>query len=82
MDKNSRNALHYKGGCVAVPLAACLLFSACSSLPKGELSLDLGIKDRGVASWYGKECMESSRRTGTFDMGAYTALIESCRSVA
>ena len=35
-------------------LAVCVLVSACSCLPKGELSLDLGIKDRGVASWYGE----------------------------
>ena len=28
-------------------LAAYVIVSACSCLPKGELSLDLGIKDRG-----------------------------------
>ena len=56
------------------PLAACLLFSACSSLPKGELPLDLGIKDRGIASWYGKEFHGKLAANGeVFDMMAYTA---------
>jgi rare lipoprotein A len=27
--------------------------SACSTLPKGEAGLDVGVKDRGIASWYG-----------------------------
>lgn len=27
--------------------------SACSALPKGEAGLDVGVKDRGMASWYG-----------------------------
>jgi hypothetical protein len=35
-------------------LAACLFVCACSSLPKGEVALDLDMKDRGVASWYGQ----------------------------
>ena len=54
MDKNIRNAVHYKAGYAVVPLAACLFVTACSSLPKGELSLDMGIKDRGDAtkSWF------------------------------
>ena len=42
-------------GIAAIPLAACLMVGGCTTLPKGELALDLGIKDRGVASWYGKE---------------------------
>lgn len=44
-----------RAGYAAASMAMCLVVSACSSLPKGELALDLGIKDRGVASWYGKE---------------------------
>ncbi len=74
MDKNFRNASHRKAGYAVVPLAGCLLLSACSSLPKGELSLDLGIKDRGVASWYGKEFHGKLAANGeVFDMTAYTA---------
>ncbi len=74
MDKNFRNALYAKVGCAVVPFAACLLLSACSSLPKGELPLDLGIKDRGIASWYGKEFHGKLAANGeVFDMTAYTA---------
>lgn len=57
-----------------VPLAGCLILNACSFLPKGELPLDLGIKDRGVASWYGKEFHGKLAANGeVFDMTAYTA---------
>ncbi len=74
MDKNFQNASHHKAGYAVVPLAGCLLLSACSSLPKGELPLDLGIKDRGVASWYGKEFHGKLAANGeVFDMTAYTA---------
>src|SRR5688572_20139751 len=55
-------------------LVACLFVSACSSLPKGDVSLDLGIKDRGVASWYGKAFHGKVAANGeVFDMTAYTA---------
>ncbi len=74
MDKQLRNASHRKAGYAVVPLAGCLLLSACSFLPKGELPLDLGIKDRGVASWYGKEFHGKLAANGeVFDMTAYTA---------
>jgi len=74
MDKNSRTPSHCKIRYAAVPLAGCLLLSACSVLPKGELTLDLGIKDRGVASWYGKEFHGKLAANGeVFDMTAYTA---------
>ncbi len=74
MDKNLRNTFRGKTGYAAVSLAACFLVSACSSLPKGVLSLDLGIKDRGVASWYGKEFHGRLAANGeVFDMTAYTA---------
>ena len=74
MDENLKNAFSYKGGYVALLLAAYLLLVACSSLPKGELSLDVGIKDRGVASWYGKEFHGKLAANGeVFDMTAYTA---------
>jgi rare lipoprotein A len=55
-------------------LGLCLLQGACSSLPKGELSLDAGIKDRGVASWYGQAFHGKLAANGeAFDMTAYTA---------
>ncbi len=74
MDKPFRNAFHSKAGYAVVPLAGCLLLNACSFLPKGELPLDLGIKDRGVASWYGKEFHGKLAANGeVFDMTAYTA---------
>ncbi|MCC2642722.1 MAG: exported protein of unknown function, putative Rare lipoprotein [Nitrospira sp.] len=74
MEKIFRNPSQVKSGYAIVPLAGCLLLSACSSLPKGELSLDLGIKDRGVASWYGKEFHGKVAANGeVFDMTAYTA---------
>ena len=74
MDKNFRNAFHRNVGYAVVPFAACLLMSSCSSLPKGELPFDLGIKDRGVASWYGKEFHGKLAANGeVFDMRAYTA---------
>jgi len=74
MDMNSRNPFRRKAGYAVISLAGCLLLSACSALPKGELTLDLGIKDRGVASWYGKEFHGKLAANGeAFDMTAYTA---------
>lgn len=74
MDKNLRHMVSHKTGYAVASLAACLFASACSSLPKGELPLDLGIKDRGVASWYGKEFHGKLAANGeVFDMTAYTA---------
>lgn len=74
MGMNSRNPFRRKAGYAVIPLACCLLLSACSALPKGELTFDLGIKDRGVASWYGKEFHGKLAANGeAFDMTAYTA---------
>ncbi|MEK6802159.1 MAG: septal ring lytic transglycosylase RlpA family protein [Nitrospirota bacterium] len=74
MDMNSRNPFRRKAGYAVIPLAGCLFLSGCSALPKGELTLDLGIKDRGVASWYGKEFHGKLAANGeVFDMTAYTA---------
>lgn len=74
MDRNFRTVSYRQTGYAAIPLLAFLLLNACSSLPKGELSLDVGIKDRGVASWYGKDFHGKLAANGeVFDMTAYTA---------
>jgi rare lipoprotein A len=55
-------------------LGVVVLASGCASLSKGEPALDLGIKDRGVASWYGKEFHGRTAANGeTFNMNALTA---------
>ena len=74
MNTNLGQGFYGTAGVAAISLAACLLFSGCSSLPKGEIALDLGIKDRGVASWYGKEFHGKLAANGeVFDMTAFTA---------
>jgi rare lipoprotein A len=51
-----------------------LLLGACSWIPKGESGLDVGIKDRGVASWYGEQFHGKVAANGEiFDMDALTA---------
>lgn len=32
-----------------------VLLSACTCLPKGQADLDVGMKERGIASWYGED---------------------------
>jgi rare lipoprotein A len=56
-------------------VAAALMFSAaCSWVPKGETQLDVGLKDRGVASWYGEQFHGKQAANGElFDMEALTA---------
>jgi rare lipoprotein A len=55
-------------------LGVVVFSSGCASLSKGEMALDLGIKDRGVASWYGKEFHGRTAANGeVFDMNAMTA---------
>ena len=52
----------------------CLLLGACSWIPKGESGLDVGIKDRGVASWYGEQFHGKIAANGEiFNMDALTA---------
>ncbi|MET0514678.1 MAG: septal ring lytic transglycosylase RlpA family protein [Nitrospiraceae bacterium] len=63
-----------KWGPSTVVLTGCLVSLGCSSLPKGDPALDMGIKDRGVASWYGKEFHGRVAANGEiFDMTALTA---------
>ena len=54
--------------------ALCLSLGACSWVPKGEAGLDVGIKDRGIASWYGEQFHGKQAANGElFDMQALTA---------
>ncbi|MGH7233396.1 MAG: septal ring lytic transglycosylase RlpA family protein, partial [Nitrospiraceae bacterium] len=39
----------------ALMLGCSLSVGACSSLPKGQADLDVGMKERGIASWYGDD---------------------------
>lgn len=51
-----------------------VLTGGCSYLPKGETNLDLGIKERGIASWYGGQFHGKTAANGeTYDMTALTA---------
>jgi rare lipoprotein A len=53
---------------------AGLLLGGCSWIPKGNAEFDVGIKDRGVASWYGEQFHGRQAANGElFDMEALTA---------
>lgn len=55
-------------------VALCLSLGACSWIPKGESQLDVGIKERGVASWYGAQFHGKQAANGEiFNMEALTA---------
>ena len=65
---NSRQVLWAMG------LSLGMLLSACSWVPKGTSQLDVGIEDRGVASWYGESFHGKQAANGElFDMEALTA---------
>ena len=52
---------------------AGLLLGGCSWIPKGNAEFDVGIKDRGVASWYGEQFHGRQAANGElFDMEALT----------
>lgn len=66
--RNSRQLLWTIG------LGLGILVSACSWVPKGTSQLDVGIEERGVASWYGKSFHGRQAANGElFDMDALTA---------
>lgn len=68
---NKHVSSHISGVLLA---ALCLSFGACSWVPKGEAGLDVGIKDRGIASWYGEQFHGKQAANGElFDMMALTA---------
>jgi rare lipoprotein A len=55
-------------------LSLGMLLGACSWIPKGMSQLDVGIEDRGVASWYGASFHGKRAANGKlFDMEALTA---------
>jgi rare lipoprotein A len=55
-------------------IVVCTSLGACSWIPKGESGLDVGIKDRGMASWYGEQFHGRQAANGEiFDMSALTA---------
>lgn len=58
-----------------VLLLACgFAVSACTVLPKGQADLDVSIKERGIASWYGEDFHGWLTANGeTYDMEALTA---------
>ena len=61
---------------VLLSLVVCtgMLLGACSWIPKGDAQFDVGIKDRGVASWYGEQFHGKLAANGEiFDMEALTA---------
>ncbi|MGH7206045.1 MAG: septal ring lytic transglycosylase RlpA family protein [Nitrospiraceae bacterium] len=54
-------------------VAMGLTIGACSSLPKGQADLDLGVKARGIASWYGADFHGLATASGeVYDMEALT----------
>jgi rare lipoprotein A len=53
---------------------AVVLLGACSWTPKGQAEFDVGIRDRGIASWYGGQFHGRQAANGElFDMEALTA---------
>jgi rare lipoprotein A len=58
----------------AIGLSLGIFLSACSWVPKGVSQLDVGIEERGVASWYGESFHGKQAANGElFDMEALTA---------
>jgi len=58
----------------ALVLACGVSVSACTVLPKGQADLDVSIKERGIASWYGEDFHGWMTANGEiYDMEAFTA---------
>lgn len=52
---------------------AGILLAACTCLPKGQADLDVGAKERGIASWYGRDFNGWLTANGeSYDMNALT----------
>jgi len=51
-----------------------MLLSGCAAMSKGQADLDLGMKQRGIASWYGDDFHGRTTASGElYDMHALTA---------
>jgi len=60
--------------CGPVAIAISFSLGACTWITKGDAQLDVGIKDRGVASWYGEQFHGRQAANGEiFNMEALTA---------
>lgn len=58
----------------ALLLACGFAVSACTVLPKGQADLDVSMKERGIASWYGEDFHGWLTANGEiYDMEAFTA---------
>jgi rare lipoprotein A len=68
---NGRRDIH---GVWVLVLACGLAVSACTVLPKGQADLDVSLKERGIASWYGVDFHGWLTANGEiYDMEALTA---------
>lgn len=58
----------------ALVLAGSMIVSGCAGLTKGRADLDVGMKERGIASWYGDDFHGWVTASGElYDMHALTA---------
>jgi rare lipoprotein A len=58
----------------ALIVTGSVLLSGCAAMTKGRADLDLGIKERGIASWYGDDFHGWVMASGEpYDMYAFTA---------
>jgi len=58
----------------ALIVTGSLLLSGCAAVSKGRADLDLGMKERGIASWYGDDFHGYETASGElFNMHAFTA---------
>ena len=58
----------------ALIMTGSLLLSGCAAVSKGRADLDLGMKERGIASWYGDDFHGYETASGElFNMHAFTA---------
>jgi rare lipoprotein A len=68
------NHTSHIGSLLCTITVTVMLSGACSWVPKGDARFDVGIKDRGVASWYGEQFHGRQAANGEiFDMEALTA---------
>lgn len=71
---NTRTSPYQRSSVEILGVVFCLTLGACSWIPKGETGLDVGIKDRGIASWYGEQFHGKMAANGElFNMEALTA---------